>query len=465
VAVLGSVTGGTGLDSGRIMATTAISKVGITGDLAGGSGNDSGQIAGVLGNINIHGNLTGNSGISSGAILSRLFGVLPEGMGSLAIGGNVQGGDAGVAASKTTSSTAGDSGFISAASAKSIYIAGSLIGGTAGTGTNSSGVADQTADTSGAIEVSAVGSLTINENVTGESGPNSGVITGSSIAKLKIGGNITGGTVSDTGEITLSGTLGNAVIKGNLAGNGSTGIDSTTAVVGVGYLQAGRIGTLDIKGNVTSGANSGGEIANSGAIRSSGDISSLTIEGAITGTATNPVYISAQEGVSKTATPKSDVAIKSVTVGGTATYLDLLAGYSPAVSKTTGSTTDPAGAPLGTPFDGAAQMGAITFKSDLVSSNVVAGAQPDSNGQFGTTGDSAFAPASGKGNLYSIIASIVVDGAATGNLNASDSFGFVAQEVASVKIGSFTVPLHPGAGNDLHTQVNGNLYVVEVASP
>lgn len=533
--VLGSITGGSGSDSGRVFAESSIGKVTVGGSVTGGAGQDSGEIAGPLGTVNVAGGLTGGSGISSGTILGQTINTakaaVSVAIGSVTIGGDVTGGTAGVAAFAGTTTVAataavpGNSGIISAYTAKSISIAGSLIGGTAGTSVDSNGTLNQTANTSGAVLVDSVGSLTIGKNIIGGSGPNSGIITGqstfssmtygnivvnggvtggtgatsgsilvngllggtitnlhigtnltgipetqtsgtpisgtqsgevyasSNLGTLYIGGNVTGGNADNTGEIFAGGNLTNGLIKGNLTG----GI-TTTTVVGSGYIQAGHIGTLEIDGNVTSGTNSKGEIANSGAIRSSGDISSLTIKGEVTGTPDNPVYISATQGPSASARLKTDVAIQSVTIDQAVTYLDLLAGYSPTVSK----TTDPAGAPLGTPTDGSAQIGTVTFGSTLSASNLVAGAEPDSSGHFGTTGNTAIATKT-VANVQSSIASIIVAGQATGDSTPADSFGFVAEKLETVMVNGVTI-LTSGLQPGIPVAVNGtNLFLLEVS--
>jgi len=480
--VLGSITGGAGEDSGAVFAESSIGKVTVDGSVTGGSGQNSGEIIGPLGKVNIQGGLTGGSGTSSGTLIgetvSTLGTAVPVAIGTVTIGGDLTGGTAGVTETSSTAPTAGDSGIISAAGAKSITIEGSLIGGSAG-------------DTNGVIVANSVNSLTIGQSITGGSASDSGIITGQSgvltmkygsivvngdvtggtgpasgailidgaiggtIANLRIGGDVVGGTADTTGEIFSTGALTTGVIKGSLIGN--TAIGSTTAVVASGYIQAGDIGTLVIQGNVTSGSNSGGEIANSGAIRSAGNILSLTIQGAVTGTAANPVFISAAQGPGKSAKPKTDVAIGSVTIGQAAAYLDLLAGYGPTVS----TATDPAGAPLGTPVDGSAQIGAVTFKSTLSASNVVAGVEPDSNGQFGTMGDAAI-PAK-LGDLQSFIASIIVGGQATGDSTPTDSFGFVAEKLQTVEVDGTAIPTdHLTVGTP--EAVNGtNLFLLEVS--
>jgi hypothetical protein len=455
LTIVGNITGGTGPNSGIVTGQNALSEspniagmkygsIWVSGDVAGGTGNVSGSIlidgalGGAVTSLHIGGSLTGNSGTQSGEVESTTS------MGTLSIGGSVTGGSAGTAAfagtpavgstpaQPATNAVPGDTGLIDSAIVRSIMIGGSLTGGTPGTSVDSNGTSTATADTSGAIIVTALNSLSIGGNITGGGGPNSGgVSAGGNLGTLFVGGTVTGGLADNTGEIFAGDNLTSAVINGNLAGN--TLINSATAVVGSGYIQAGHIGTLNIKGSVSSGANSGGELANSGAIRSAADILSLTIGGAVTGTAKNPVLITAAQGLGTTATSKTDLAIKSVTIDGAATYLDVLAGYSPTVS----TNTDPAGAPLGTPVDGSAQIGIVTFGSTLSASNVAAGAMQGASGQFGNADNTAITPVAT--NVLSSIASIVVTGQATGDSTAGDSYGFEARQLLSIEVNGLPV--------------------------
>jgi hypothetical protein len=522
VTITGStgIEGGAGSDSGLIFAQAGIGKVSIpnaSANITGGSGTNSGQIAGPLGTVKIAGSLIGGSGVGSGSIFSEFVATsgsgTPTALSSINIGGNLQGGTAG------TNGSNGQSGVISAGSIGSATIGGSLIGGT-----YSSSSAD--GDNSGAIIANSVHNLVILGNITGGSGANSGLVTsqsgtfvssygnilvsgniaggsgavsgainfpgflgtvsnlhiggsvtgssgadsgyvnvGNSVKTLSIGGSIVGGSVSSSGEIISGGTLGSALIKGNLTGGA---VNSSTAVTNNGYIEARTITSLEVKGNVTSGSNAGtGGIANSGDIRSTGNIVSIAIDGAVTGSATDPVIISAASGPSgKT---KTDLAIASATFGQSVSYLDLLAGYNSTVSTTTGNTTNAVGAPLGTPTDATAQIGTVNVVGNLSATNIVAGVigvngtNYPAKGQFGTANDTAIATG-GITGLYSSIASIVIQGTATGDSTSGDSFGFVAREVVAVKVDNAPIDLNAGPGNDhlVPVTVNGNLFVNEV---
>jgi hypothetical protein len=432
IRVDGNITGGSGATSGAIMSdgllTGTISSLHAGGSLTGGSGMQSGYVTATtdLGTVGISGSVMGGSGATSGAIVS-------DGkLSSLQIGGSL------------TGSSGMQSGYISAGTSMGtmgIHVNGNVAGGSG-------------AISGAIISGGTLSTLHIGGSLIGSSGTQSGYVSAvTSIGTLGITGNVTGGTADQTGEIFSGGGLAEAIIHGNLAGN--TTIHSSTAVIGSGYIQAGQITMLDIVGNVTSGAISGGAIANSGAIRSSADIVSLVIGGEVTGNAANPVFISATEGPDTSKHPKTDLAIQSVTIDKAVSYLDLLAGYGPDVSTTTTSGK------LGTPTDGAAQIGTVHFGATLSASNIVAGAEPDSNGQFGTKGNTAIAPATGKTGLMSSIAKIIVAGQATGNSTAADSFGFVAETLEEIEIAGKLVStdhLVPGTP----VAVTGNLYLLEV---
>lgn len=321
---------------------------------------------------------------------------------------------------------------------------------------------------SGRIGTATIGSMVGNDlfafngSLLGFTGANS------SIGSLHVLGSVTGGAKNDSAEIYANGTIGKIVIDGDLSG--SSNVNSSSPVVGSGYIQGGHIQSVKIGGNVSAFANAGtGGIANSGAIRASGKIDSLEIDGSVTGVKGNPVFISAVQG-STSKHAALDVALGSVTIKGNATYLDVLAGYGPDTSTTTGTgsgaVTNPVGAPLGAPLDGTAQIGTVSVGGNLSSSNIAAGVARNPGGYFGAAGDSAIHGADNKTGLHSSIAKIIVGGTATGDGTNSGSFGFVAQQVVSILVNQVDLGktlLQPGPENDLvPKQISGNLFALEV---
>jgi len=302
VKIAGGVTGGSGVNSGSILGqflnatsktiAAPIGSLTIGGDVTGGSGVSSGDIAGILGTVIIKGNLTGGSGVSSGAILSQV--TLPAGtmspapMGTLVIAKNLTGGSAGTAAytgSPATPAVPGDSGIVSALSARSITIGGSLIGGTPGTATNSNHTLTQTADTSGAILVNSVTSLTIGANIVGGDGPNSGIIEAqngaSAYGSIIVNGAVTGGAGDKTGSIFVNAvkslSIGASLTGG--AGDDSGAIEPQSVSSTVAY------GTVTVRGNIVgaAGANSGSIYLNVGSSALKGTLGNFHLGGSLIG--------------------------------------------------------------------------------------------------------------------------------------------------------------------------------------
>jgi hypothetical protein len=148
------------------------------------------------------------------------------------------------------------------------------------------------------------------------------------------------------------------------------------------------------------------------------------------------VVITAHGQAAPTAT--TDVAIKSLTVGGRVEFTDILAGYS---KNLAGTNAD-------------AQIGAIKIGGDWRASYVIAGVNPGGGG-VGTSDDTLL-PAGvdfGSGPVadgppISKIASIVIAGQVLGNPGTDMAYGFGAEQIGSFKYNGITVPLKAGASND-----------------
>ncbi|MGA3170597.1 MAG: hypothetical protein ABSE62_06245 [Chthoniobacteraceae bacterium] len=501
VSIGGDLTGGSGLSSGSILsATNGGTNSGGTGFAI--NGNDSLNPASIR-NVMIGGDVTGGSaGVAAqpASLTTPAIAATPGESGviyassakSIVIGGSLIGG---TSVNKTNGNgiqdnTADTSGAIVSNTVKTLVVGDSITGGdgpnsgaVVGIGVSSLGssplilamnygtiivngdVTGAAGSSSGSILVNGlvqgvISNLHIGGNVMGEAGSQSGEIdAGTGLKTLFIGGNLSGGAGNDTGEVMVGGLLGTGTIMGNLAG-GSAPHTATAALTNSGYIQASQIGNLTIHGSVSSGLNAGaGGIANSGAIRSNSAIGSLTIDGTVTGTSADPVFISAAFGPQNVAKQKTDVAIQTLTINGAVNYLDVLAGYNANVTAGTALGM------LGTVVDGSAQMGTLTFGSTLNASNIVAGINPDSNTQFGTAGNTAITSTSLPGAVSSI-AKIVVAGAATGDSTLTDSFGIEAVILKSVSINGSVIPTD-NLMTDTPELVSGsvNLYLLEVTPP
>ena len=90
--------------------------------------------------------------------------------------------------------------------------------------------------------------------------------------------------------------------------------------------------------------------------------------------------------------------------------------------------------PTGTGVNAAAQIGAVTVYGNWTASNLVAGAGPGADGQFGTA-DDVVLKSSDAPDAISQIGAIVITGTVSGNsANPAAHYGFVAQEVTSLTV-------------------------------
>jgi len=324
-------------------------------------------------------------------------------MGALTIGKDVTGGY-GYA-----------SGFIDATALTSVTIGGNVIGGTS--------------EYAGSIYAyTMAGAVKIGGNLVGGDGEYSGSVNGDdgSLSSVSIGKNVIGGQGSYSGLIFADTNLQSVTIGGDLTGAGVTG---TTSLTASGAIWAGdHLGSVTIQGSIIAGTNSGtGSLTQSGAVLSdTADIGSITVMHDIIGNATTPVQISAVGQAIKPASG-SDVAIGSLTVDGSVSYLNVLAGF-------TGSSLAEANAD--------AVISSITVKGDWSASNAVAGAHQANPPNWGV-GDS-LQSATHQAGLTASITSIVIGGALSGAPATGEDFGFVAAAFGGITVGGHAITITSG---------------------
>jgi hypothetical protein len=356
-----------------------------------------------IGSITIGGDLIGNGANDTGEILGA------TGIGKVYIGGSVIGG-----AGTQTGRIASDMGNLGA-----IIVRGSISGGAGGS--------------SGELySPNNIMNVTVGGSLIGGSGEGSGIISSvGNIDKVTVQGSVLGGSAISTGGVSGK-AVGSVFIGGALSG---TDFSSTSAVDHTAFVRSqGNLGSVTILGSVTPGAESGGgALTFSGAIQAGQTLGAVSIGGSINGNATNPVTIS---GVGLAAPTKKtqDPAIGSVTVGGTANFAMIMAGYDPA----------------GNAASGDAQIGAVTVKGDLIASDIIAGVKT-TTAYFGGGSDSVIAMPSGAttDGIYATIGRVIVGGQIEGELgNAVATFAIEAQEIGAVSEGGAALALKPGPGND-----------------
>jgi hypothetical protein len=396
----GDLTGGVGLFSGRISTSGAVGDVRIGGSVNGGTASGSGQVisGGAMGIVRIGGSLTGGAGTGSALVFSS------GAMGNVRIGGSVTGG------------AGSGSGQVNSGGAMGVVrIGGSLTGGTG--------------SISGLVRsIGAMGDVRIGGTVTGGTGSDSGMVLSSgAMGDVRIGGSLTGGAGGSSGLVSSNSAMGDVRIGGSLIGGSITG---TASLTNSGNIQSGgRIASVTIGGSLVAGSDaSTGTLTRCGAIVAGDDIGPVKIGGNILGNSTNPALIIAR-GQEVKPLAGFDVAIASLRVGGDVRFARILAGFD---FNQVPSNAD-------------ASIGAVVVGRDWVASSIVAGAEDTGADGFGindslqTVDDTA---------LVARIASITIKGDASGSLIAGDHFGFVAQQIDKLRIGSRVFVLDVGPSND-----------------
>ena len=476
VSIAGTLRGGGGQGSGEIRGDAGVGPVKIGGDVVGGTGDFSGRMVGAtIESVTVGGSFIGNSGENCGGVLSSgdlgpvkvghdVQGAGPDSgtiisngkMKSVTIGGSLLGGagdfsgkigsDGDMGAVKIAHDVQGglgsNSGFIgSSGKLASVTIGGSLLGGS----NTSSGRIGSSGD---------MGAVKIAHDMQGGSGAFSGFIgTDGKLAGVTIGGSLLGGSNSNTGKIGCVGDIGPVMIAHDLIGGsitGSASLDRSGAIE-----SDGRISSVTIGDSIISGIdNSTGSLIHNATIRAANDLGSLVVKGSLIGNAgdgtpgnLSPVIISARgQAAPLPAGATTDLAIGKISIGGRVEFANILAGYDVSLSAVNGD----------------AQIGAVSVGGDWAASNLVAGAKNAASGntKFGDGNDASIS--AGSLNITAKIASVTIAGQLFGtpaSVSSTDQFGFVAQQIGTLKIGGNTVaipanntpqPVGPSNDVDLH---------------
>jgi len=201
---------------------------------------------------------------------------------------------------------------------------------------------------------------------------------------------------------------------------------------------------LSVSGNIASLTINGDLFA--GGILSHGRIGAIKIGGNLGGSASDAAIISGLG----TVVPSSDaktVAISSLSIGGSVSHAEILAGYDR----------------IGVPRNAAAGIGRVTVDGNWTASNLIAGATAGLDNLFGTDDDTSISDSL---SVVSEIASIVIRGTAAGTEGGNDHFGFVAQKIGVFEVDNLKIALTHGASNDLmglSIATSGDLTLREVA--
>ncbi len=463
IKVAGAVEGGTGDFSGALSARS-INSVSV-GSVSGGGGDLSGAIrAGVLGKVNITGDVVGGTGADSGIILADS--TIPSNgvvkMNSVQIGGRLVGGEG------------ANSGVVASdASAQSIVIKGTVTPDSAAAPGVSAAVIGGTGTQSGRISVNfGLGQLVLGTpqsgssggteySILGGSGADSGYIVLGAVKAVALNGDVQGGSHNNTGGLNVAGRVSTFTLNGSLLGGDSvaaTPFSNGRAVNNSGFLSAGQIGKALVTGDIISGQDSGAGLNGSGLIAAAGGsvagtIGKLEIAGKIQGNESESVLIAALG-------TRGKLAIGKLTVGGNVDFLEILAGLAKP------------GADGKLPRNADASLGDLIFEGDVRALDIASGAAKGTDGRFGTPDDEIFTAASSEYlnelGVYSRIASVIIKGSVLAGPVSGDAplrYGIVAQEIGSIVVGGTRVPLIPGAINDrtpLEVSAGTGLFALEL---
>lgn len=398
-----------GIDSQRgYINCTKLGSADIKGSVIGGAGALSGLLqAQTMGTVHIRGDLVAGSGFATGGVSA--FASFPGQISrieSVRIDGSVIGGDGPISA-YIHSQPGGVSNGIG-----KIVIGGDFIGGGGGS--------------SGQIQSEgSVDSVTIRGSILGN-GSFTGIvaITGD-LGKLDVGGDIIGSNSPSSGLVTTTGNIGPVRVGGNIVGGN---VIDALSVSNTGAIIGNNIASVQLGGSIISGSDIGaGTLTASGTIISKGALGAVKIGGNIVGNLTNPVNIVARS--QGAVTGGSDLTIASISVKGDVGFARILAGFDEFLA----------------PANADASIGKVKVNGDWRASSLVAGAQDPGGGGFGS-GDTL--QPGGSPTVIAKIAGITIKGNVTGSLVGGDSFGFVAEQIDSIKISGRALSLTDGPSND-----------------
>ncbi len=264
-----------------------------------------------------------------------------------------------------------------------------------------------------------------------------GFLTGGEIGAISIGGSVIyQDAFGASAGITAVGRLGVLKIGGDVLGPGLRPGDVTGGAAVRGLIEAGSFGSITIGGSLRAGVDesSVGSLVNFPLILSQHEIGSVTIKGDLRGTVGSggDITPAAIVALNQLAGLTTDLAIGSITIGGTVARANILAGTGPGMFA--GGT------------NGNASIGAVQVGGNWIASNLTAGVKDTNGDGFGNADDAVvnLPPGAGTDAIIAQVASISIKGHVLGTAGGTDHFGFVAQQIGRFKTAGFIAPLTAG---------------------
>ena len=415
----GKIPDGSGgfFNTGEITASGGIGSLFVGGSILGGAVTNLGTAK--FGSVTVIGSVEGGDADFSGSIYNR------GATGAVKIGGNLKGG-------------AGDEtgilyfGTSTGGKVASVTIEGSVLGG-AGTISGNIGLFYD------------AGKISIGGSVVGDVGELSGTINSfGSVGSITIAMNLQGGTGPVSGMINPPAStnfyIGKLEIGGSMIGN--IGVRSGSV------WSLGTIGTMTVGGSVSSGTGTA-----SGGIRANDTIKSLTVEHDVTGSTTDPVYITGGGVDFFTNQPEASVALGKVVIKGNVVHAKILAGWDAKADQMSAFSHRPAA------VNGDASIGSVEVRGSWTAGDIVAGAQDSGGNGFGRN-DALITPNVAKS--IAKIASVTIFGAGTGSTGIGEYFGIVAEQIGKLSVGGANFVLTSGKDHAEIDIGNHNFAYLEV---
>ena len=318
-------------------------------------------------------------------------------------------------------------------------------------------------DFQGILQAATLGSLKVNGMLTGTKAETGYVTVSGNVTSISVRGDVLGGLAEETGYIEVGGSVGSIRIGGSMKGISALGAESPAEVDDCGSIQIqgnldrlfiggdlvgttilaplhksdstgsvivqGNLGKAVIGGSILAGAELQPGLQASGTIQVGKNLGSLLVKGDVRGNINNLAIISA---LGADGTPDT-LAIGKVTVGGDVKDATIRAGDSASEILNSSESRDES-------------IGVVQIGGDFMRSSVLAGQSGMIN-----------AP-----ELTARIARIVIGGSATGG-DMNMSYGFLAEEIGSLRLAGKNIALKAGKLNDLKIALDpeGNTILAE----
>jgi hypothetical protein len=264
----------------------------------------------------------------------------------------------------------------------------------------------------------------------GEGTYSGSIVCGDYLKRAVVHAGAEGGDGETSGSIVFASTR-SLHLQGDLRGGAGQGSGSISA-----QAEGISIGTLQIDGSVV-----GGESGVTG-IFAGGVIDTVAIRGDLSGTATAKVRIGVA-GYRDDSVSRTRLTVGSLEIGGDVEYAEILAGdvsfFSPQYHPIT--------------------IGKVHVQGDWIASTLAAAVEDSTGDGYGRNDGPlfTFGPA-----LTSRIASVIIDGAATGSPETGDHFGITAGTIKQAFIHGARVPTTAGMDDILLDPSNGDFRLVEI---